>query len=326
MTSTPERGLPPYARVVADIRARIDSGELHPGDRIPSTREITREWGVAMATATKALAALRQEGLVEAVRGVGTVVRGAPDPAPATEPYGPQGRRERPRPAAGGSPRRAPSETALSKEAIVRTAIAIADAEGIDGLSMRRVSIELRVSTMALYRHITGKSELVSEMLDRVYTERALPEPPPSGWRRALETALLAEWDIYRRHPWAIRLTMVSGGVHSPGLLQNGEWMMKVIAAQGHSPDGALQILTLLSAYTSGMALQATRAVVEEDEVGMDAEHWWMSRAQELRQIAEEGRFPTVFSVSGPPDVDAIFELGMKHLLDGLTPLIESGS
>ncbi|HEX8628679.1 MAG TPA: winged helix-turn-helix domain-containing protein, partial [Catenuloplanes sp.] len=71
---------PPYARIVADIRARIVAGELRPGDRAPSTRQITRQWGVAMATASKALAALRQEGLVHPARGVGTVVSAPPAP------------------------------------------------------------------------------------------------------------------------------------------------------------------------------------------------------------------------------------------------------
>ncbi len=69
-----DRGDPPSARIVAEIRRRIGSGELRPGDRVPSAREITGEWGVAIATATKVLACLRREGLVRAVPGVGTVV------------------------------------------------------------------------------------------------------------------------------------------------------------------------------------------------------------------------------------------------------------
>lgn len=62
------------ARVVSDLRRRIAAGELAPGERVPSTRAITREWGVAIATASRALAALRAEGLVRVVPGVGTVV------------------------------------------------------------------------------------------------------------------------------------------------------------------------------------------------------------------------------------------------------------
>ncbi|WP_311931749.1 winged helix-turn-helix domain-containing protein [Microbispora sp. H11081] len=63
-----------YQEIAAGIRRRIEAGELRPGDRVPSTREIVREWGVAMATATKVLTELRREGLVHAVPGVGTVV------------------------------------------------------------------------------------------------------------------------------------------------------------------------------------------------------------------------------------------------------------
>ena len=67
----------PSVRIVAELRRRIAAGELPPNARVPSTRQITQEWGVAMATATKVLTALRHEGLVRAVPGVGTVVVGA---------------------------------------------------------------------------------------------------------------------------------------------------------------------------------------------------------------------------------------------------------
>ncbi|WP_241777660.1 GntR family transcriptional regulator, partial [Streptomyces sp. CT34] len=81
---------PPYRRIVQEIRGRIDAGELAPGDRVPSTRRITREWGVAMATATKVLTALRQEGVVRTVPGVGTVVA---EPARAARGDAPRERR-----------------------------------------------------------------------------------------------------------------------------------------------------------------------------------------------------------------------------------------
>ncbi|MEU4419625.1 GntR family transcriptional regulator [Actinoplanes sp. NPDC024001] len=309
------RDLSPYERVVAEIRARIRSGQLRQGDRVPSAREIIREWGVAMATATKVLAALRQEGLVVAVRGVGTIVRGTPGPPP--EPPVPAATDERPRPA------EVAARSSLSKEAIVQAAITIADAEGLEGLSMRRVSTNLGVSTMALYRHVASKSALVTAMIDQIYAEHALPEPPPAGWRTALEVALRTEWEIYRKHPWAIRLTPLAGAVQATALFRNAEWTMEVITAEGRSPDEAMAILTFISSYTSGMALQGTRAVVEEYEIGVDAEQWWRSREAEFLRIAAQGKYPLTFSISGPPDVQAIFELGMKHLLDGLTPLIE---
>ena len=74
MTSEIERPDPPYMQVVNQIRRQIESGTLKPGDTIPSARQITRQWGVSLATATKVLAALRSEGLARGIVGVGTVV------------------------------------------------------------------------------------------------------------------------------------------------------------------------------------------------------------------------------------------------------------
>ncbi|MFI6514311.1 GntR family transcriptional regulator [Spirillospora sp. NPDC050679] len=74
MSPSIHRPDPPYLQVVKHIRARIESGELREGDRVPSARRIVAEWGVSMATATKVLAALRSEGLAAGVAGVGTVV------------------------------------------------------------------------------------------------------------------------------------------------------------------------------------------------------------------------------------------------------------
>ncbi|MGW5154424.1 GntR family transcriptional regulator, partial [Nonomuraea wenchangensis] len=65
---------PPYARIAGDIKRRIADGRLRPGDRVPSTRQLARDWDVALATAAKALALLAQEGVVIAEPRVGTVV------------------------------------------------------------------------------------------------------------------------------------------------------------------------------------------------------------------------------------------------------------
>src|ERR1700759_4480405 len=76
---------PPYARIAAELRGRITRGELAPGQRVPSTREITARWGVAMATATRVLATLRQGGLVHPGPG-GAPVASGPPPAPPRQP------------------------------------------------------------------------------------------------------------------------------------------------------------------------------------------------------------------------------------------------
>jgi DNA-binding GntR family transcriptional regulator len=77
-----ERTDPPYLQVVAKIRSDVQAGRLRPGDRVPSAREITREWRLSLATATKVLAALRSEGLARSIPGVGTVVADPPAATP----------------------------------------------------------------------------------------------------------------------------------------------------------------------------------------------------------------------------------------------------
>lgn len=325
MTESPERQQPPYARIVASIGARISSGELGPGARVPSTREITRDWGVAMATASKALAALRQEGLVEAVRGVGTVVRAAPAPAP--EPI--RGADDRPekRGSSGGGKRRGRPETALTREAIVRAAISVVDADGIDDLSMRRVAEDLGVSTMALYRHVTDRTDLVSAMIEAIYQDAELPELSDADWRGALETSMAREWGIFRNHPWVVQLAATTGPLITPAVMATTERMMGVIMAEGCSPDTALETVIVLLSFTDGMAVQALLVEAQGQgvgagEAGAGGTQWWQRRAPEIARHADQGRFPRVLSVSAPPDIDSIFMMGMERLLDGLTPVI----
>ncbi|MFD0349486.1 GntR family transcriptional regulator [Kitasatospora aburaviensis] len=92
---------PPFQRIAAELRRRIATGELAPGERVPSTRRIAQDWGVALATATKALTVLRLEGLVEALPRVGTVVAAPAGPtagspaAPAAPADGAPGQQHR---------------------------------------------------------------------------------------------------------------------------------------------------------------------------------------------------------------------------------------
>ncbi len=154
--------VPPYLRIAAELRRRIEDGELGPGDSLPSTRQIVRDFGVAMATATKALAALQSDGVARSVPGVGTVVGVADPPSPAV-------------------PRRRRGNSPLSRGRVVAVALQIADGEGLGALSMRRVATHLDVTTMALYRHVSNREHLIRLMADAAFAQFPLPEPPPAG-------------------------------------------------------------------------------------------------------------------------------------------------
>ncbi len=307
----------PYARIVADLRERIEKGELAPGDRVPSTREITRRWGVAMATATKALGVLRQEGLVRAVRGSGTVVEANPPGHGRTAAPGPdQGRSRRP----------VTSEAALTPDRIARAAIAIADAEGLAGLSMRRVATELGAATMALYRHVADKDDLVLRMLDTALGEWRAPADPPEGWRARSEIAARTLWVLFRRHPWLAPAMSITRPQPLTGALGYSEWLLEGLHGSGADEVTIFTAYLTLFNYVGGTAVNLEPVAEAEAASGMNTDEWMDTQTPALRAIVAGGGFPMferLLSTSYDFHLDTLFEFGLQRLLDGLAVVLD---
>src|SRR4051812_10936269 len=116
---------------------------------------------------------------------------------------------------------------ALSRSGIVDAAIQIADADGLDAVSMQRIAADLGFTKMSLYRHVSSKSELVSSMIDT-----AVGEPPdlsevPGGWRAKLEEFVRRLTEVWRKHPW---LPAVTIGARVMGPHEAG-WTESAVAA-----------------------------------------------------------------------------------------------
>ncbi|MFI1814191.1 TetR/AcrR family transcriptional regulator C-terminal domain-containing protein [Streptomyces sp. NPDC020422] len=307
-------------RIVAEMRRRIETGELAPGDRVPSTREITRQWGVAMATASKVLAELRREGLVRAVPGVGTLVEPRRTPArKAVRPGGP--------PAA--PPGEGQGQPALTLARIATAAVAVADAEGLAAASMRRVAAELGVSAMSLYRHVSDKDDLLLRMMDAVLAGHPLPATPPPGWREAIELAARQLWGLFRRHPWLAPALSVTRPQVIASALPYSEWMLATLHAHGLDLETAFTAhLTLLN-NIRGIAVNLEAEREAEAHSGLDNEDWMDSQEPALLSVLASGRFPTLSRLASAGydlDVDALFEFGLQRLLDGLAPLLDAGT
>jgi AcrR family transcriptional regulator len=312
----------PYRRIAAEIRERIARGDLGPGDRIPSTREITREWGVAMATATKVITALRDAGLVETRSGAGSVVvdRGASSLDLVVEP-------DVPAHAGGfhgGPPRlRRPADAELNRDRVVRSAIAIADAEGLSMLTMRRVAADLGVATMSLYRHVPGKDELILAMIDAAFGEAPLPDHPPEHWRVRLETVARQMWRCFVAHPWAADPLSLTRPQLLPNLLPYSEWSLGTLRALGFGVDEMMHIHLSLFGHVRSSALSLDSELRAREDTGVTNDEWAdlhggeleavLSAAPErstaLRYVAEHG-----FDY----DIEAVFESGLRLLLDGV--------
>lgn len=314
---------PPYAQIAAELRDQIEKGALAPGERVPSTREITQRWGVAMATATKALAALRQEGVVRPIPGVGTVVAGSRRPAHARPPVlappdAPPG------PAA--APRRGTSVPRLSPGRIVAAAMAVADAEGLAGLSMRRVATETGVATMSLYRHVADKDDLLLKMLDAAFGECRFPADPPEGWRDQLELAARTLWAMFKRHPWLAPALSVTRPQPIARGLACAEWVLSALDGRGLDSSTMLTIHITLVNYVRGTAVNLELEADAEASSGLNSEEWMDTQGPAMRSIVAAGGFP-VFERLTATDYDFnlenLFEFGLQRLLDGLTTLID---
>lgn len=298
-----------YQEIAAQLRSRIERGLLRPGDRVPSTRAITREWGVAIATASKALAALQADGLVRSVVGVGTVVADRPQGTVA----GPARRNQR------------EAETVLTRERIVRTAVAVADAEGLAAVTMRRLATELDVAVMSLYRHVPGKNELVAAMVDYAFGEAALPDPAPAGWRERLEAVLRVQWAMNTRHPWLASATSLI----RPPLVPNGmaftEAHLRVIRELGFDGPTALKAVLALIGFLLGVGVSQQLDAEAERETGLTHGEFLESQGELFAQLAAD-RFPMLLEVSTMPDfdlrLDDVVDFGVGLMLDGLAQRI----
>jgi DNA-binding transcriptional regulator YhcF (GntR family) len=294
---------PPYQRIVAELRRRIAEGQLKPGDRLPSTRALAAEWGVALATAARALTELRQAGVVRSQSRVGSIV------APPARP------------------RRVPPETELTRDRVVRAGVELADAEGLDALSMRTVAARLKVATMSLYRHVEGKDQLVLLMADAAYGEDSYPPVPPTGWRAQLELGARTLWRLYGRHPWLTHLGPLARPLLLPNLARHGEWTLAALNDLGLPATRVLDLQILLYSYGQGLAVNIEREAHAQADTGVSDEQWVDAQGPVLKEFA--GSFPNFARmIGGLPasgydfNLDALFETGLQTMLDGFASLI----
>ncbi|MER6096747.1 TetR/AcrR family transcriptional regulator C-terminal domain-containing protein [Streptomyces sp. NPDC001728] len=297
----------PYLEIAAELRRRVHTGELSPGDRVPSTRAITREWGVAMATATKALAVLRQEGLVRPEPGVGTVVT-----------------------ASGAKAGAAPEAAPLSRERVVAAALLLADTEGLHALTMRRVATVLGVSTMSLYRHVPGKPELVRLMTDAACGEVPLG-PVPADWRTGLEQG--ARWlrGVYARHPWlAHAMASFTRPVATPNAMAYTEWVLRALRGTPLTAAQKLHTHLVIFAYVQGLSMADDLEGQARQDSGISDDEWMEQNEPRFDAIQSAGSYPELASVTRDGgfglDLRTLFEFGLGRTLDGIAAMIDETS
>jgi DNA-binding transcriptional regulator YhcF (GntR family) len=295
-----------YRRIAQEIADRITRGELAPGDRVPSTRQIVARHGVAMATATKVLAELRRQGLVRAAPGVGTVVV-----SPARRA-------------------RRPVVTEPQRDVVVRTAVEIADLEGLGGLSMRRLAAGLGTATMSLYRHVADKEELLLLMMDRVFAANPPPDPAPPGWRARVEAICRLQWAMYRRHPWLAQAVSFTRPLPAPHAMAHTEWTMQALDGHGLDRESLFVAAVTMANYVRGTAVSLEAETQALHETGITETQWMESQAARLQAAMASGGMPLMGAYMAGPEheysLDLLLEFGLQRLLDGLELLLDASS
>jgi AcrR family transcriptional regulator len=209
----------------------------------------------------------------------------------------------------------------LSRERILRTAVALADQGGVQTASMRKIALELGVVPMALYKHVAGKDELLDGMIDVVVGEIDPPTTHGVDWKAAVRRRILSAREALLRHPWASRV-MESRTEPTPTVLAYMDSMIGMFRAGGFSMD-----LTHHAMHTMGSRLMGFTQELFNDTSDLDPEveaEMWGQMADVYPSIYE--LFGTVThddaSVVGPGCDDQFeFEFALDLLLDGLEKL-----
>jgi AcrR family transcriptional regulator len=202
----------------------------------------------------------------------------------------------------------------------VSAAIALADREGIAGLSMRRLAQELGVEAMSLYHYFGSKGELLGAMLAAVFTEMGAPAHTPD-WRADMRVASIAAKDTLMRHTWAARLM---GEPISPSRAQFA-WMDGILGRlreAGFTPNMTHHAYHALDSHIVGFVLWLLPIIELGEQVPQ--------LAQSVRSLMGEGELPYFAEhveehLNERPGEPSEFDFGLDLILDGLERRRTSG-
>lgn len=229
------------------------------------------------------------------------------------------------RPAAGRRPK-------LTVDAVVGTAIAIADADGLAAVSMNRVATALGVGTMTLYTYAPSKGELLDLMVDALLVAKELPapgEPRPASWRQQIELYAKATLAQYHQHPWLGQISTVRPPI-GPGMLADSEYVLSTLADLHLTARETTAAAEAITTFVTATAATESEAADLERRTGQTNDAWWGDRDRLWRDYFDPERHPTMNAIWNAGGFDSSTEqamsgahaFGLARLLDG----IEAGS
>jgi len=203
----------------------------------------------------------------------------------------------------------------LTRERALQTAVAVADAEGIGALTMRRLAQELGIEAMSLYHHVASKDDILDGMVDLVFSEIELPAEG-AKWKPAMLARARSARAALTRHPWAISL-MESRTSPGPRTLRHHDAVLGSCRAAGFSVPMAAHAFSLIDSYLYGFVLQEVNLPFDDSSDLTDVVDTIMKgfSAEEYPHLVEL----TVEHVLQPGySYGDEFEYGLGLILDGL--------
>lgn len=227
------------------------------------------------------------------------------------------------------APRRGP-QRALDVDSVVSAATEIADAEGLDAVTMRRVAEHLGVGAMTLYTYVPGKAELLDLMLDSAYVGMSRTDTTGRPWRVRVTAVADDNRALFARHPWAATVSTLRPPL-GPGLMAKYEHELAALDGTGLDDVEMDDCLTLVLTFVQASARDAADARAARQQSAMDDQAWWAANAGLLERLLDPRTYPLasrVGSAAGAAhgsahDPEHAYRFGLERLLDGITALVE---
>jgi AcrR family transcriptional regulator len=208
--------------------------------------------------------------------------------------------------------RRAP----LTKERVLQAAVELADRDGIEALSMRKLGQELSVDAMALYRHVRNKDDILDGIVDAVIAEIDVPVSD-GDWKSALRAQSVAARQVMLRHPWAPR-AIVDRTTTSPIMLAYIESVLAKLADGGFSVEMAHHALHVLGSRILGFTQDPFEDSTDPAPSPEESAAFARAMADRFPRIADLAMSVRHGGALGPCDDDVEFEFSLDLILDGL--------
>ncbi|MEU8608168.1 TetR/AcrR family transcriptional regulator C-terminal domain-containing protein [Actinoplanes sp. NPDC048791] len=221
----------------------------------------------------------------------------------------------------------------LTVAQVVDAAITLADDEGLDAVSMRRVAQELGVVPMTLYTYVPDKAALLDLMLDAVYLRMSREGSADASWRERLAAVAEDNRLLFAQHPWAAGISQ-SRPPLGPGLMAKYEHELRAFDGTGLDDVETDSALTFLLGFVQAAARAAVDAQAAAERSARSDQEWWAESGPLLAKVFDPAAYPTAVRVGAAAgaelgaafDPGRAYAFGLERVLDGLGVLIERRS